>query len=174
MSRRTSKIPRRRRAPAGPRLRYAAPLPRAPRALRLLDVAYAKRHTDWPAGARFPLSPAAEPFTPADLPPAITAGLLARAEARLGRLQAADRLLSRDRFWLRAELRLALLGGLHPNMVRRWRRELGWRIRAATDALDAMKAIEAVILEHEPGADRWLRAQLVALDVAADDAGGRP
>jgi hypothetical protein len=153
----------RRRPPAGPRLRLAAPLPRLPRTLRAVDVAYGRRHIDWPRGQRFPNSCEAEPFTAADLTTDIKGRLLARAEARLVRLQAADRLTMGERFWLREELRLVLLGGVHPNVVRRWRREIRWRVRSATDALAALQTIEAVVLAHEPTTDAWLRRQLSGL-----------
>jgi hypothetical protein len=123
-----------------------------------MDVAYRRRFVDWPQSLE------AEPFTAADLDTATVGRLLERAETRAARLVAAHRHASHDLFWLRAELALALSAPrLHPKVARRWCRAVHARANFAEWLLDHWRRLEAVVLQHEPATDAWLRRQLEGL-----------
>jgi Helix-turn-helix len=136
------------------------PLPRLPRRLRSIEVAWGKK---WDLDRPYE---EAEPLTAADLTTDARGRLLARAETRYRRLHAGARHARTDWYWLEAELRL-VLPRAHPKVVKRWREAVRWGIFHAEWALDRLRRLEAAVLEHEPETDAWLRAQLGTLaDVA--------
>jgi hypothetical protein len=99
---------------------------------------------------------------PAELTTDTRGQLLARAEARWSRLQAAERRTWTDLFWLAAELRLAL-PGCHKKAVTRWRDRLTGSVRRGEWDRDARARLAAFVLAHEPATDAWLRRQLATL-----------
>ncbi len=168
---RSARPPRRRpgRKPAGRRRPGSAavpcschtPLPPLPRSLQAREVAYGRRFgRPWWRSVSYTDAP---PLTAADLDTDARGRLLGRAETRYRRLRAGERHAHRDWYGIETELRL-ILPDVHPKVVRRWRDRVRWAVHHAEWRLDALRKLEAFVLQHEPETDAWLRRQLAGLD----------
>ncbi len=144
--------PRPRRFPL--RRRWPPPLPALPRSLSKVEVAFGCR-MDWDADA----SVFTTPLRVEDLDTQVRGRLLARAEWRLARLREAERVIDGATFWIQRELAL-VLPDAHPNIARRWRRDLADIVHDAERRLDALRKLPAAVLTHEPETDAWLRRRL--------------
>jgi len=165
--------PRRRtpdRRPHAPR-----PLPRLPRGMRRFDLAWGRpvAADRGPVGLDDDDERAAVawlPLNPETLTPEAVSRLLARAEYHGRRVQAAHRAEESPRYWLRAELRLALARA-HPAIVARWLTRVRYAREAAERRLADWRDLETELQAHEPARRSWLRAQLATLTLPPDGTG---
>jgi hypothetical protein len=133
-------------------------LPPLPRQLRTLEVAIGERLNY----AEPDYTKARSPLPPEALDGPVVGRLLARAEVRYHRAELSARHLTRDWFWLAAELAL-ILPRVHPKVVARWAERLHYDIQRAERELDQLRTIQAAIRAHEPDTERWLRRRLDGL-----------
>lgn len=143
---------RRRRLPAPPRDLHRCEIASG-RLLRLMDT----------AGLPYAACP---PLGPDDVTPTTRTRLLRRAEARVRRVRRDEQRVTRDWYWIAAELVL-VLPRVPLKAVRRWRERLHWHVWHAELSLQQARELEARVLEHEPEPDAWLRRQFGTLSPRA-------
>ena len=135
-----------------------APLPPLPPGLlrRGLGRENSRQFIDWPNSLE------SVQVTPESLSRDAVGRLFARVQARFHRVQQAEARAAQEWFWIHAELAL-VLARIHPKARERCRRLVGYAERWAEWRVDHLRKLAALILAHEPEAERWLRRQLAEL-----------